>query len=374
MRRLAGLRLIPFLALGALLALAVACGSSNNKSTSPTVTAATSSGAASGATGASSGLSGASGASGSSGAAANLPPEKLTFLAAYKPQANLPFVGAYVAQEKGFFKDENLDVTIRHTQNGDAMQLLLANQVQITTANAADVLSRRAQGLPVVSVALVGQKSEQGFAVGANSGINTVQDFIGKKLGYKGTVPIEFLALAAHEGIDPSKVQQVSVGYDPRVLSEGQVDILSVFISNEPDLLDQIGYKVKVFDPSASGIPALGLTYVATEDGVKSNSDAIHRFVTAAIRGIQYAADHPDEALDIVMKYAPQEDRNHQSFMMNTELARAKTDLTIQNGYGWQTLDQWQKLEQALVQFKAIDKPVDPAQAFTTQFLGGKKN
>ncbi len=373
MRRLAGLRLFPILALGVSLTLAVACGSSNNdKSTSPTATTAAASSGVTGPSGATS-----SGASGSSAAAASptpLPPEKLTFLAAYKPQANLPFVGAYVAQEKGFFKDENLDVTIRHTQSGDAMQLLLADQVQITTANAADVLSRRAQGLPVVSVALVGQESEQGFAVGADSGINTVQDFIGKKLGYKGTVPIEFLALAAHEGIDPSKVQQVSVGYDPRVLSEGQVDILSVFISNEPDLLDQIGYKVKVFDPSAYGIPALGLTYVATEDGVKNNSDAIHRFVTAAMRGIQYAADHPDEALDIVMKYAPQEDRNHQSFMMNTELARAKTDLTTQNGYGWQTLDQWQKLEQALVDFKAIDKPVDASQAFTTQFLGGKKN
>ncbi|HEX5368879.1 MAG TPA: ABC transporter substrate-binding protein [Dehalococcoidia bacterium] len=361
MRRLAGLRLIPMLALGALLTLAVACGGSD--SGNPTSTDSIGSPPTS-----------AGSASGASGAAANLPPEKLTFLAAYKPQANLPFVGAYVAQEKGFFKDENLDVTIRHTQNGDAMQLLLANQAQITTANAADVLSRRAQGLPVVSVALIGQESEQGFAVGVNSGINTVQDFVGKKLGYKGTVPIEFLALAAHEGVDPDKVQQVSVGYDPRVLSEGQVDILSVFISNEPDLLDQIGYKVKVFDPSAYGIPVLGLTYVATEDGVKNNSDAIQRFVTAAIKGIQYAADHPDEALDIVMKYAPQEDRNHQSFMMNTELARAKTDLTTQNGYGWQTLDQWQKLEDALVQFKATDKPVDAAQAFTTRFLGGKKN
>ena len=355
MRRLAGLRLIPIFVLAGLLALAVACGGSGNNNHASNSTDSI-------------------GSPPTSSSDANLPPEKLTFLASYKPQANLPFVGAYVAQEKGFFKDENLDVTIRHTQNGDAMQLLLANQAQIITANAADVLSRRAQGLPVVSVALIGQESEQGFAVGANSGINSVQDFVGKKLGYKGTVPIEFLALAAHEGVDQSKVQQVSVGYDPRVLSEGQVDILSVFISNEPDLLNQIGYQVRVFDPSAYGIPALGLTYVATEDGVKNNSDAIHRFVTAAIRGIQYAADHPQEALDIVMKYAPQEDRNHQSFMMNTELARAKTDLTTQHCYGWQTLDQWQKLEQSLVQFKAIDKPVDPASAFTTRFLGGNKN
>ena len=243
---------------------------------------------------------------------------------------------------------------------------------KITTANAADVLSRRAQGLPVESVALIGQKSEQGFAVGADSGINTVQDFIGKKLGYKGTVPIEFLALAAKEGIDPGEVQQVSVGYDPRVLSEGQVDILSVFVSNEPDLLDQIGYKVKVFDPSAFGIPALGLTYVATGGAGFKNNRRHPPLRPAAIRGIQYAADHPDEALDIVMKYAPQEDRSHQSFMMNTELARAKTDLTIQNGYGWQTLDQWQKLRAGAGAVQGNRQGRRPVTGLHTKFLGPK--
>jgi ABC-type nitrate/sulfonate/bicarbonate transport system substrate-binding protein len=334
-----------------LLALATACGGSDSKPAST-----------------------ASQASGSSASSTSLAPEKLTFMAGFKPQANLPFVGAYVAQEKGFFKELNLDVTIRHAQSGEHLQLLLAGEVQVTTANAADVLSRRAEGLPLVSVALVGQKSEQGFAVGASSGINSVADFVGKKLGYKGTVPVEFLALAAANNIDPSKVDQVKVGYDPRVLSEGQVDILSVFISNEPGQLDKIGYKTKVFDPSDYGIPALGLTYVASEDGIKNDSDAIQRFVSAALKGIQYAADHPDEALDIVMKYAPQEDRDQQRFMLTTELGRAKTDLTTKNGYGWQTTDQWQKLEDALIKFKAIDKQVDVSKAFTTQFLGSKPN
>ena len=69
------------------------------------------------------------------------------------------------------------------------------------------------------------------------------------------------------------------------------------------------------------------------------------------------------------MKYAPQEDRDQQKFMLNTELARAKTDLTQANGYGWQTTDQWQALADALLQFHAIDKAVDVSKVFTTQFL-----
>jgi ABC-type nitrate/sulfonate/bicarbonate transport system substrate-binding protein len=298
-----------------------------------------------------------------------LTPKKLTFMAGFKPQANLPFVGAYVAQEKGFFKELNLTVDIKHAQSGEHLQLLLAGEVQVSTANAGQVVQRASEGLPLVAVALIGQKSEQGFAVGANSGINTVKDFAGKKLGYKGSVPVEFLALAKANGLNPDDVDQVKVSFDPRVLSEGQVNVLSVFISNEPGQLERIGYPVKVFDPSDYGIPALGLTYIASQDGINKDPDAIQRFVTAALKGIAYAADHPDEALDIVMKYAPQENRDQQRFMLNTELARAKTPATTEHGYGWQTTEQWQALAGALNEFKIIEKPVDVSKVFTTRFL-----
>jgi len=79
--------------------------------------------------------------------AQGLVPKKITFMAGFKPQANLPFAGVYVAQEKGFFKELNLDVDIRHAQSGEHLQLLLAGEVQVATANAAQVLQRHAEGL-----------------------------------------------------------------------------------------------------------------------------------------------------------------------------------------------------------------------------------
>jgi ABC-type nitrate/sulfonate/bicarbonate transport system substrate-binding protein len=304
------------------------------------------------------------------GSSDQLASKRLTFMAGFKPQANLPFVGAYVAQEKGFFEELNLSVDIRHAQSGEHLQLLLAGEVQVATANAAQVVQRSSEGLPLVSLALVGQKSEQGFAVGATSGISSVADWAGKTFGYKGSVPVEFLAIAQANNLEPDRVKQVKVTFDPRVLSEGQVDILAVFISNEPGQLERIGYPVRVFDPSDFGIPALGLTYIGSRDSLQKDPEAIERFVRAALRGIAYAAEHPDEALDIVMKYAPQENRDQQRFMLTTELARAKTELTEKNGYGWQSREQWQALADALVAFGVIEKPVDISQVFTSQFLG----
>jgi len=126
---------------------------------------------------------------------------------------------------------------------------------------------------------------------------------------------------------------------------------------------------VRVFDPSDYDIPVLGLTYIASQDGIEKDPEAIRRFVQAAIKGIAYAADHPDEALDIVMQYAPQENRDQQQFMLETELARAKTALTEENGYGWQTQEQWQALADALKEYNVIEGDVNVGDVFTTQFL-----
>jgi ABC-type nitrate/sulfonate/bicarbonate transport system substrate-binding protein len=299
----------------------------------------------------------------------DLAPKRLTFMAGCKPQANLPFVGAYIAQEKGYFRELNLDVTIRHAQTGEHLQLLLANEVQVSTANGASVLRRQDQGLEIVSIALIGQRSEQGFAVLENSGINRVSDWVGKTFGYKGSVPTEFLAIARAAGIDPARVNQVRVGFDPRILSERQVDILAVFFSNEPWQLEKIGHKTRVFDPNDFGIESLGLTYIATPEMIERDPEAIERFLRAALRGIEYAATNREEALDIIMKFAPQEDREHQRFMLNVELDRAITDLTRRHGLGWQSREQWQRFHDSLLEFEGITKRLDVSRVYTDQFL-----
>jgi ABC-type nitrate/sulfonate/bicarbonate transport system substrate-binding protein len=146
----------------------------------------------------------------------------LTFMAGYKPQANLPFVGVYVAQEKGFFKDAGLDVTIEHSAGGGAhLQLLAAGKVDVTTQDAAVLLQRRADpGLPLVSLALIGQRGQQAFAALADAGIETVPDWAGRKVGYKGSPPPDLFALLAAAGVKAEDVELVNVGFDPRTLTE----------------------------------------------------------------------------------------------------------------------------------------------------------
>jgi ABC-type nitrate/sulfonate/bicarbonate transport system substrate-binding protein len=294
-----------------------------------------------------------------------------TFMAGYKPQANLPFVGVYVAQEKGFFADENLDVTIEHSPGkGEHLQLLTAGKVQVTTQDAAVLLQRRADpGLPLVSIGLLGQRGQQAFAALANSGLETPKDWEGHLVGFKGTPPPDLFALLAAAGADPDKVELVNVGFDPRVLTEGQVDVYPVYKSNEPYLIESWGYPIVLWDAADYGVPTLGLTYVTSDEILAQNPEMLTRFLRAALKGIEYAAQNPAEAVDIVMQYTgPETDPDHMRFMLKSELVDAYGPVTEQNGLGWQTHTQWQALAEMLIQAN-LPVPADVDTVFTTEIL-----
>lgn len=300
-------------------------------------------------------------------------PIPLVFMAGYKPQANLPFVGAYIAQEKGFFAREGLEVTIEHSPGqGEHLQLLAAGKVHITTQDAAVLLQRRADpGLPLVSIALIGQRGQQAYAALADSGIRDPKDWEGHLVGYKGAPPPDLFALLQAAGADAEKVTLVNVGFDPRILTEGKVDVYPVFKSNEPYLIRSWGFDLLLWDAADYGIPTLGLTYVTSETILNQQPEALRRFLKATLDGIRYAEKNPDEAVQIVMKYAgAQANPDHMRFMLVSELVDAHNAITDQYGLGWQSEEQWQALADLLQQAGVLAE-VDIRDCFTTQLLEG---
>ena len=313
----------------------------------------------------------ASPAATSAGGATQTAIKKVTFMAGFKAQANLPFVGVYVAQEKGFFEEQALDVDIQHSDGSKHVQLLATGRIQFATGDVAQVLRRRAEtGIPIVAVALVGQTGQQGWVALADSGIEEPTDWVGKTVGFRNTIPPDFYAILEANGMDPNTVKTVNVGYQPpTLLLEGRVDVYPVFLSNEPDTIRRQGREVKLFRAADYGVPTLGLTYLSSEDFIASDPDAVERFLKAALRGIQYAIDHPEEAVEIVLEYAPQEEADHQRFMLDTEIEGAESEATAENGLGWQTEAQWQALADTLLEFEALEKAIDVNEAFTNDFV-----
>lgn len=296
-------------------------------------------------------------------------PKKVTFMAGFKSQANLPFVAAYVAEEMGYFREQGLDVRIMHS-TGEHLQLLMAGDVDFTTADANSVLKRRADpGLPIVAFALFGQRGQQAFVALKESGIRSPKDWEGKTFGYKISVPPDYLAILKANGVDRSKIKEVRVGFDPRILIDRKVDILAVFKSNEPYTLRRLGFEVDVFDAASYGVPTLGLTYITREALIEEDPDTVQRFLKATIKGLEFAFNNTEETLDIVQKYAGKEDREHMRFMLLTEKGDAVSPVTEKYGLGWMTELQWRDFQDVLLEYGALAKPVDLRSVYTDRFL-----
>jgi ABC-type nitrate/sulfonate/bicarbonate transport system substrate-binding protein len=299
------------------------------------------------------------------------PPRKVTFQAGFKPQANLPFVAVYVARDRGLFAEEGLEVEVQHSSGQDAhLALLAANRIQFSTAVASTVLKNVAKpGLPLEAIALFGQRGDTVLIALADSGIASPKDFEGKTVGYKVFPAPEYLSMLKAAGVDRGKVNEVGVGFDPRVLTERRVDVLPVFKSNEPDTLRRLGFELTMWDPADYGVPTLGVTYVVNRDWAKDNGDTVTRFLRATMRAVAWIQANPDEAVEITLRYAPQEERAHQRYMLGVELEAAQSDLTRANGIGWMTEEQWRRLQDSLVEHNAVEKPVDLRTVFTTEYL-----
>ena len=295
---------------------------------------------------------------------------KIKFMAGYKPQANLPFVAAYVAKEKGYFLEEGLDVEILHS-TGSHLKLLLAGEVDITTAAAASVIKRRSNpGVPISSIMLFGQKGQQAFISLKDSNVKTISDWEGSIFGYKISLPPEYLAMLNTNNLDRTKIQEVKVGFDPRILTEGKVDILSVFKSNEPNLIKKLGYDLNIWDPGEYGVPSLGLTYITLDDTITKRSDILERFNIAILKSIDFILNNSDEAIEIVMLYAPKSDKEHQIFMLDKEIEQSTSPAVDLNGFGWSEKEKWQSLHDFLLEYRSIDKAIDINLVYTNQFLG----
>lgn len=292
------------------------------------------------------------------------------FMAGYKPQANLPFVGAYLAQANGYFAAEGLDVQISHsTGQGEHLKLLLQGSVDVTTEVSDAVLQRRSEGLPVVVIALLGQRSNRAYAVLESSEIRSPRDWEGRVVGYKVLQTPDYLAMLAANGVDRGRIQEVPVGFDPRLLAAGKVDVYPVFESNEPDVLQRLGVPVRLFRPTDYGVPGLGLSYLARQQAVDQDPDALERFLRATLRGIGFARDDPDAAADVIMQFAPSEDRAHQLAMLRVELDMADGPVARANGLGWSTAEQWQALHDSLIQFGGLQASVDVRTVFSDRIV-----
>lgn len=211
---------------------------------------------------------------------------KITFLTGYAYQASASILNVVAAKELGYFDALCLDVDIKPGtgDTGENTQLLASGRVTFTGVGEQNLIQAQDNGIDILGVSTL---SDVGLEVlMTDTDVTDLKQLDGTTLGQKGDLPPAVSAMLTKAGADVSSMKQVVVGYDPTILPRGQVKSLTGFISNEPNLLEEAGFDVKVWRPFDYGIPSSLGTVAVNPKFAKANPTATEDFLRASIKAI----------------------------------------------------------------------------------------
>jgi NitT/TauT family transport system substrate-binding protein len=239
------------------------------------------------------------------------------------------FAGYYVAKDKGFYKDADLDVTIKDGGPDVAPEQVIAGGgADVIVDWMGGALAAREQGVKLVNIAQPYKRAGLELICPKDGPIKTEADFPGHTLGvwfFGNEYP--FFAWMHKLGIPtdggPKGVNVLKQNFDVSALVQKQADCISVMTYNELGQAADAGFtadKIIQFNYSALGNDLLEDGLYTTEEKLADPKmkDELVRFVKASMKGWQYAIEHPDEAAQIVLDNDPSGAQTlaHQKFMM----------------------------------------------------------
>lgn len=287
-------------------------------------------------------------------------------------KAQMEHAGFYVAEAKGFYAREGLEVEILEGSGAPTTAQLIGNGTyKLGVSSGSATVMARAKGIPVVSLAVINQHSPVVVYSLAKSGITRPEQLVGKRVGVNigGTKHREFQALLTHLGIDENAIQLMGMTESsPAPLLAGQVDAMLGYTEDQPVTVELRGEEVNRIALADHGIDLYSTNIIVNQAYLEENPDLVRRFLRASLEGWAYAVDHPAEAVDAYMAARPESDRafNEANFRKLIPILQSPDVET--HGFGFQTAEKWASTEDILHGLGMIEKRVDVAVIFSNDY------
>jgi ABC-type nitrate/sulfonate/bicarbonate transport system substrate-binding protein len=182
---------------------------------------------------------------------------------------NVQFAGSFFATTKGYYKDAGLDVTL--VAGGPSLApepVVLSGRALVGITHTAEAVGAILNGADLKVIGAGFQKNPTCIASLASKPIKTPTDMYGKKIGISDTNTPIWKSFVKANNLDESKVNVVTVGFDPTSLASGEIDGLMAFAPNEPSILKLKGVETYTLLLSDFKYPLMEDLYIAKSSDV----------------------------------------------------------------------------------------------------------
>jgi NitT/TauT family transport system substrate-binding protein len=279
--------------------------------------------------------------------------------------------GFYTALAQGLYAREGLDVEIQPGGPYVSVEKQVSSgAAQFGMSSTDKIYESIADGQPLIAVAATMQHDPQGVMVRTDSPIRSFADLNGHTVAIKtGSTWWEFIVKRyqltnVHEV--PAMMNVANFVADPNYVQQA-------FATSEPFFAKQAGIETRVLLTSDAGYNPYRVMFT-TRDFVTQHPDIVAKFVRASIAGwSDYLAD-PTAAHALIAKLNPALNPQWMDFTWHAlrDGHFVAGDDPSGSELGQMNAERWKTMYQQLIDLRVIDKPFDPATAYTLQFVGTK--
>ena len=286
----------------------------------------------------------------------------------------------FVALDKGFYKDEGLDVEILEGSGSTTVAQLVANQTNpVAYVDAATMMRGVGAGMPIKAVGVTLQQSPMSFIYRADAAKPTkIEEIKGSRIAITaGDASLAiFTAFLGKLNMQLSDVQLITVANpqskEQAVLNKQADALLGYFMDQGPRMQLQTGVKMgwtRLYD--MAGVTTLSSAIIVNNDWLKEakNQDILRRFLRASQRGWDYADKNRNEAAEIFLKHAKAFNMEIALLEINGTMTILRTKHTEGKALFWSAKEDWQDSQDLLEKFAKMPAEKDMAKYYTNEYL-----
>jgi putative hydroxymethylpyrimidine transport system substrate-binding protein len=292
---------------------------------------------------------------------------------------NADHAALYAAIAHGDFRAVGLDVQpVVPSETAEPLKELAAGKVDMAISYEPELLLARDEGLKLVSIAALVQRPLTSIIALPGQHVSSVKDLAGKRVGTAGLAyqAAELHAALQNAGVNPSKVQEVNVGYNlvPAMLSGKVAATLGGFWNYEAIQLQLLHKHPVVIPINEAGVPNYDeLVLVVREDEAHTDGVDLRAFLQALTHGEHEVRADPAAAAKLVQAANPSLEPKLQLESIERTLPAAQPT-AADKPYGYQDSSQWEVFgrwmyERGLLKHNPNATGLPP---FTNEFLPGE--